>query len=168
MSNISSPFYCLLEPNFKCVLEYPFLDNLDFSTLDFNGEGEQAQWEIVDELVLLVPLGDGRYRLAEKLEGPFSALPMSWSDEFFAVEDSHGSLRFRRMASPQKFAHLRLTIAEPFVGDGLASDLIHLHGGGWETVAGGMLTVTVPIEKQQMLIDALSEAKVLPTGVQRR
>ena len=167
MNEYPSSFYAQLEPNANFVLEYPYVDDVDFTKLQFNGVGEQADWEVAEELVALVDLGDGLFRLAEKMDEPFSGLPMSWGDEFFALESGPGRLRFHRLVSPQKFSHLRLILSGPFEPDGKASELIHRHGGGWDVVAGGMLTATVPVEKQQALVLALREANAFPVGLAR-
>jgi len=167
MSDHPSSFYGQLEPSSEFVLEYPYVDDDDFTKLQFNGVAEQADWEVAEELVALVDLGGGLFRLAEKLDGPFSGLPMSWGDEFLALEAGPGRLRFQRMDSPQKFSHLRLLLSGTYEPDGRASELIHQHGGGWEVVAGGMLTATVPVEKEQALVQALRNANAFSAGLAR-
>ena len=129
MNEHPSAFYAQLEPSSKFELEYPFVDDIDFTKLHFNRAGDQAEWEVVEESVALVDLGGGLFRLAEKMDGPFSALPMSWGDEFYALECGPGRLRFQRMDCPQKFSHLRLLLSGPFESDGKASELIHLTRG---------------------------------------
>ena len=101
------------------------------------------------------------------MAGPFSGLPLSWGDEFFALESGPGRLRFQRMDSPQKFSHLRLLLSGPFESEGKASELIHRHGVGCEVVAGGMLTATVPMDKAQALVQELREASAFPPGLAR-
>jgi hypothetical protein len=133
--------------------------------LQFNGLGEQPDWEVAEESVPLVDLGGGLFRLAEKMDGPFSALPMRWGDEFFALESSESRLRFQRMDIPQKFSHLRLLLSGPFEPDGKARELIHQQGGGWKVVAGGILTATVPVEKEQALAQSLRDANAFPVGL---
>jgi hypothetical protein len=167
MNEQPSSFYAQLDPNSEFMLEYPSVDDVDFTKLQFNGVGEQADWEVVEESVALVDLGGGLFRLAEKMDGPFSALPMSWGDEFYALVSGPGRLRFQRMDSPPKFSHLRLLLSGPFEPEGKASELIHRHGGGWEVVAGGMLTATVPAEKEKALVQDLREANVFPVGLAR-
>lgn len=167
MSEYPSPFYAQLEPSSKFVLEYPYVEDVDFTKLQFTGTEEQVNWEVAEELVALVDLGGGLFRLAEKLDGPFSGLPMSWGDEFFALVSGPGKLRFQRMDTPQKYSHLRLFLSSPFEADGRASELIHQHGGGWEVVASGMLTATVPVEKEQALFNDLRQANAFPVGLVR-
>ena len=165
--NTPSPFYAQLEPNVNVVLEYPCVDDVDFTKLQFNSVGEQAGWEAVDELVALVDLDGGLFHLAEKMDGPFSALPMGGGDEFYALESGPGRLRFQRMDSPQRFSHLRLLLSGPFEPECKASELIHRHGEGWEVVAGGMLTATVPVEKEKGLVQDLREENAFPAGLAR-
>lgn len=167
MNDHPSSFYAQLEPSSEFVLEYPYVDDVDFTKLQFTGIGEQADWEVAEELVALVDLGGGLFRLAEKMDGPFSGLPMSWGDEFFAVESRPGRLRFQRMDSPQRFFHLRLFLSGPFEPSGKASELIHRHGGGWEVIAGGMLTATAPVDNEQELVQDLREANAFPVGLVR-
>lgn len=167
MSDHPSPFYAQLEPCSKFELEYPFVDDVDFKTVQFTGTGEQANWEVVAELVALVDLGGGLFRLAEKLDGPFSALPMCWGDEFLATAVEGGRLRFKQMCGTQKYEHLQLLLSGPFEAEGKASELIHLHGGGWEVVAGGMFTATVPVGNAQALLQALKAAGAFPVGLAR-
>ena len=167
MSDQPSSFYAQLEPSSEFELEYPFVDDIDFTKLQFNGLGEQADWEVVEEPVALVDLGGGLFRLAEKMDGPFSALPMSWGDEFYALESGPGRLRFQRMANSQKFSQLRLLLSGPFEPEAKISELIHLHGGGWEVVALGMLTVTAPVDTAQALVQELREANAFPVGLSR-
>lgn len=107
------------------------------------------------------------FRLAEKLDGPFSALPMCWGDEFFATETEPRRLRFKNMGRTQRYEHLQLLLSGPFEPEGMASQLIHLHGGGWEVVAGGMFTATVPVGNAQALLRSLQEAGALPVGLTR-
>lgn len=166
MSDHPSPFYAQLEPCSRFDLEYPFVDDVGFKTLQFTGMGEQAEWEVAEERVALVELGGRLFRLAEKLEGPFSGLPMHWGDEFFALECGPGRLRFQRMESQQKYSHTRLLLCGDFDPDGVASELIHQHGGGWEVVARGMFTLTVPVEREQALFQALREANASIIGLQ--
>lgn len=167
MRGYPSPFYAQLVPSSKFELEYPFVDDVDFKTLQFTGTGEQADWEIAEELVALVDLGGGLFRLAEKLDGPFSALPMCWGDEFFATVIEGERLRFKRMGGTQKYEHLQLLLSGPFEAEGKASELIHLHGGGWEVVAGGMFTATVPVGNAQALLQDLREVGAVPYGLHR-
>ncbi len=167
MSGYPSPFYAQLEPSSKFELEYPFVDDVDFKALQFTGTREQADWETVAELVALVDLGGGLFRLAEKLDGPFSALPMCWGDELFATETGPGRLRFEHMGSAQKYEHLQLILSGPFEAEGKASELIHLHGGGWEVEAGGMFTATVPVGNAQALLQDLREVGAVPYGLHR-
>lgn len=40
MRGYPSPFYAQLVPSSKFELEYPFVDDVDFKTLQFTGAGE--------------------------------------------------------------------------------------------------------------------------------
>ena len=120
--------------------------------------------EVTDESIQAVPLGKGRYRLAARCDGPFSALRLNWGDEFEAEETEPGTLELQRVVMPQQYVHLRCAsdadlvperataYAMPyftagclnFSNDHPIAQLVHDLHGGWESLTGGILTFTIP------------------------
>lgn len=84
------------------------------------------------------------YRLAYRSDGPFSCMRLNWGDEFYAGTAGDGSLTLTHVVMPQAFVHQRFLTSAPFDNDMPVARLIHELGGGWEAVAGGILTITVP------------------------
>lgn len=98
-----------------------------------------------EEDVGIVPLGGNRYRLAERLMGPFSGLRLYWGDEFTADQTVDGTLRITSVVVPRRYAHFRF-LASKFNNDHPLAKHLHAMEGGWETIATGMLTLTVPAD----------------------
>jgi hypothetical protein len=165
MAQQLSPFYAFLEPTAEFVLRFPYSEDLDTANMEFTGKVTDDKYATEDESVALVSLGGCRYRLAEKLDGPFSVLPLNWGDEFIAESIGERLLKLVESASPQKYAHFRSLTAMQFSSRELASDLIHRFDGGWEVVAGGMLTISVPVEKVQEFRAAMEQSGLWPLGV---
>jgi hypothetical protein len=165
MADHPSPFYSLVEPATQFTLQFPYVHDIDIYERDLHQVGAASPREIVEEPVMLVPLGQDRYRLAERLDGAFSELFMHWGDEFIAEDSGPGSLTFLRMVAPRKFVHFRFITSPGFRSETRVIGHIHRCGGGWETVAGGMLTMTIPVEKEQEFIAAMELEKLWPVGV---
>jgi len=143
-----STFYELFEGSKDVTLHFPanqneggpYWDdagNLDLSKCDEDGAEE----------VGVVNLEGGRYRLAEKGFGPFSSLLLNWGDEFIARETGTGDLELLSVATPAKFKHYQSIGGGPFSNESSLAELIHRCGGGWETVAMGLLTISIPVDK---------------------
>lgn len=141
-----SPFYALLDGAVSHTLSFPVDDDGYGPHWDASGLLVcEATAEASQEVVEVVELGDGWYRLAEKCDGPFSGLRLQWGDEFkTALRD--GQLHMERVLSPQPYLHFT------FLGDSLPDDthpvaaLVHKLRGGWESVAGGFLTLSIPVD----------------------
>ena len=165
MADHPSPFYSLVEPATQFTLRFPYVDDIDFYELDSHKDGAASPRELVEEPVMLVPLGQDRYRLAERLDGVFSELSMNWGDEFIAEDSGPGRLTFQRMVEPRKFVHFRLITSPGFRSQTRVIGHIHRCGGGWETVAGGVLTITIPVEGAKEFIAAMEQDKLWPVGI---
>lgn len=141
-----SAFYNLMEGATEFVLQYPA--DGDSGGPVWNDQGELdheqgANWD--EEEVCVVALGGDRYRLAERLMGPFSGLRLYWGDEFTADKVDDGTLRMTSVIVPRCFVHFRfITSVQHFSNDHPLAKHLHAMGGAWETVAGGMLTLTLP------------------------
>lgn len=159
------PFYALLEPAAEFVLRFPYSEDVDSANTEFMGKVANDKNATEDESVALVSLGGCRYRLAEKLDGLFSVLPLNWGDEFFAETIGEHMLKFLNTASPLKYAHFRSLTSTQFTSQELASDLIHRFKGGWEVVAGGMLTISIPVEKVQDFRAEMEQSGLWPLGI---
>ena len=166
-----SNFYNLMEGATEVVLQYP-IDG-DSGGPFWNDQGELdltrvAEWE--EEEVGVISLGGGRYRLTERLMGPFSGLRLYWGDEFAADKFADGTLRMTSVIVPRRFVHFRFITSGPhFSNDHPLAKHLHGMGGAWETVAGGMLTMTLPVdhgnEFQRLMYEEGLAPGVLPLEV---
>jgi len=141
-----SAFYGLVEEATEAVLLFPA--DGDSGGPFWNERGELdcvrcKDWD--EEDVGIVALGGNRYRLAERLMGPFSGLRLYWGDEFEADQTDDGTLTITSVVVPRRYAHFRF-LASKFNNDHPLAKHLHAMDGGWETVATGMLTLTVPVE----------------------
>lgn len=143
----NSSFYSLLSGSERFELIFPC--NSDEEGPFWNDDGSLIHYldgSIQSTTVRLVELGAGRYRLAEN---PIFEVPttLHWGDELNASPNETGELELLSVAAPQRFSHLS-TISSPEVALGSSiSNKIHELGGGWESVMGGILTITLPAEK---------------------
>lgn len=156
-----SPFYDDLSDAQKFSLTFP-LDN----------EGSGPYWLDSGELVSAnatesdvedieaVVLGNDRYRLAEQCMGPFSNLRLHWGDEFIAKLLEGNKLLLVKLVVPRQFEHFRFLTARGFNNSNPVAELVHELGGGWETVAIGMLTITVPASKAQEFLAKVRAANL--------
>jgi hypothetical protein len=139
-----SPFYAQFEGATQYRLRFPVdEDDLGPYWLE-SGEliaGASGQiWERIEA----VDLGAGRYRLACKVNAPFSGLRLNWGDEFLTEVTGRNRLRLLRVATPLAYRHYSLIVPRRFDNEEALAVLVHRFGGGWEAVAGGMLTLSVP------------------------
>ena len=162
-----SPFYDLLNGAEKFSLVFPpsqegtgpyWLETGDLVCAD----GVDAE----DEDIKAVPLGEDRYRLAEKSFGPFSSLRLHWGDEFIAERVDGNVLQLSSVVMPRRFEHYRFLTSPGFTSDNPIAMIVHQEDGGWETVAGGMLTLTVPMLRVAEFQQLIKAAELLP-GVLR-
>ena len=162
-----SPFYDQLTGAEKFSLIFP-LDR------ECAGPGWLESGELVVTLggedeaedIEAVSLGGSRYRLAERCFGPFSSLRLHWGDEFFADLSQENRLNLTKVVVPRPFAHYRFLGSGGFNNTNPIAELVHEVGGGWETVAVGMLTLTVPVLRAQEFQFKMNAAGLLP-GVLR-
>jgi hypothetical protein len=143
--SIGSPFYDSLKGSLEFELEFP---------VDVNNEG--PHWDEIGTLIstatssqdivriLAVPLGKGLYRLAEN--PIFESLALNWGDEFEALETSAGHLQLTKVVQPMKYRHDHGLFSGALTRGSKLSNKIHELGGGWDVVAGGILTVTLPVD----------------------
>lgn len=143
-SRYPSPFYAQFEGASQYRLRYPVDENdlgpywLELGEL-IAGAGGQV-WERIEA----VDLGADRYRLACKVNAPFSGLRLNWGDEFLAEVAGRNRLRLLRVATPLAYRHYSLIVPRRLDNEEPLAVLVHRFGGGWEAVAGGMLTLSVP------------------------
>lgn len=149
--SIDSPFYDSLKGSMEFDLEFP---------VDVNNEG--PHWDEIGTLIstatsshdivriLAVPLGKGVYRLAEN--PIFESLILKWGDEFEALEISAGHHRLTKVVQPMKYRHDQSLFSGDLTRGSKLSNKIHELGGGWEVVAGGFFTVTLPVENWDKFI----------------
>ncbi len=141
-----SAFYSLVEEAIEAVLLYPADGDSGGPFWNECGDLDRVRGKDWDEEgVGIVPLGGNCYRLAERLMGPFSGLRLYWGDEFTADQTDDGTLRLTAIVVPRRYTHFRF-LASKFNNDHPLAKHLHSMGGGWETVANGMLTLTVPAE----------------------
>lgn len=141
-----SPFYELLTGAMTYRLSFPVDERDEGPWCDEQGlpiTFKDGKVEVVE--IMAVPLGRQMFRLAENpIFEPLTEL--MWGDEFEADETSDGQLLLRRVVLPKRFRHDFSVIGGPLTQGHPISNRIHELEGGWETVAGGLLTVTVPSE----------------------
>ena len=161
-----SPFYALVENGLEYALRFPCNEDGAGPCLLENGEIDAGQGtEQSEESILAIPLGNGRYRLAERSDGPFSGLCIDWGDEFMATEIHPGVLLFERLILSRRFAHWHIIGPGGFSNDHPYAELLHRFGGGWESIAGGMMTFSVPVEHTAALVAEANRLRVHPKGI---
>lgn len=157
-----SPFYDLFEGAEPLMLVFPACDCAGPFWDDEGNLVRQPDDEMAGERIEAVRLGPVHYRLACRSDGPFSCLRLYWGDEFYASTAGDGSLTLTRVVVPRPFAHHRFLTSAPFGNDTPAAMLVHELGGGWEAVAGGMLTMSVPAVRSTELLRRLAEEHCAP------
>lgn len=81
-----------------------------------------------------------------------------------ADKGEDGTLRLTSVCVPRPYAHFRFLASSGFNNEHQLARHLHSLGGGWEAVAGGMLTLTVPAERASEL-KRLMYVKGLAPGV---
>lgn len=159
-----SNFYSLVEDAVDAVLEFPF-DEDSVGGPFWHDDGQLdlkhcKEWDQED--VGVVPLGGDRYRLAERQMGPFSGLRLYWGDEFIANKGEDGTLRLTSVCMPRPYSHFRFSTSGGFNNEHQLAQHLHALGGGWEAVAVGMLTLTVPSANADELQRLMYEEGLAP------
>ena len=113
-----------------------------------------------------VSLGCNRYRMAERCFGPFPSLRLHWGDEFFANRSEGNILSLTKLLFPRPFEHFRFLTSSGIKNTNPIAEIEHEVGGRWQTVGGGVLTLTVPVLKTQEFQSKMNAAGLLP-GVLR-
>lgn len=143
--NDPSEFYALVAGAADATLDFPVDENTEGPFWSEDGELDLTRCKARErEEVGVVPLGSNRYRLAERQMGPFSVLRLNWGDEFNADRGTDGTLRLTSVCMPKRYTHVHLFVGRGFTGEYEFVRRLHALGGGWELVAGGMLTLTIP------------------------
>ena len=160
-STYPSPFYAQFEGASQYRLRYPVdEDDLGPYWLE-SGELIAGAVGQVWERIEAVDLGAGRYRLACKVNAPFSGLRLNWGDEFVAEEVGRNRLQLLRVVTPPAYEHYQLLVPRGFDNENPLARLAHSFGGGWECIAGGMLTLTVPSTRAADFEDAAHQAALM-------
>ena len=166
IDNHPSPFYAQFDDAVVATLCFPADEDgagpywLESGELDTSQGGTRSC-----EKIEVVILGNGRYRLAYKGGGPFSGLRLNWGDEFVAEERGKGKLDLLRVNTPPGYKHFQLMVSRDFNNESPLAQLVHRFSGGWETIAGGMLTLTVPTSTASAFVEAAQQAKLIPVDV---
>ena len=87
---------------------------------------------------------------------------MYWGDEFFADRSQGNTLNLTKVVVPRTNEHVRWLISGGFKNENLIAQLVHEVGGGWETVAVGILTLTVPALRAHEFHSRMNAAGLLP------
>lgn len=99
----------------------------------------------LDATLLVVDLGNGRFRLAEN--PCFDDLTtLFWGDEFYATETQSGELQINKIALPLKFKHQTCIVGGKIDVNSEFFKKIVESGGNWELIAGGFLITSVPVD----------------------
>lgn len=150
MQTNPSPFYDQLEGAEKFTLSFPLTRDCVGPDWLESGELVRSKNEGIEtEDIEAVCLGENRYRLAERCLGPFTSLRLYWGDEFLADSSTGNTLILTRVVVPRIYEHYRWLISGGFKNEHPIANLVHEVGGGWETVAVGILTLTVPAARSQ-------------------
>lgn len=154
----ASAFYKQFNEVNTYLIAYP---SNDYDLPDWDGEGnliEHEETEWTTSKIEAVHLGERRYRLAAKLDAPFSFWKLEWGEEFLADAGLAGgsSLILRSVVMPPKYVHeISSCILEPGGWrESNESRLIHDLDGGWE-YALGVLTISIPIRKYSTYLERL-------------
>ena len=100
--------------------------------------------ELMEQTVLVTPLGSGRYRLEAV---PIFTEAAKYGDVIEAAPGPDGALRFRRVVEPsglREFSYAlpqRVVKSAPF---GAFLTQITAHGGHWERLMGGLFFAYLP------------------------
>ncbi len=104
----------------------------------------------------------------EKLQrNDYGLMTDTTAPEFSMTAEEFGiTLRLTSVCVPRPYAHFRFLTSGGFNNEHQLARHLHSLGGGWEAVAGGMLTLTVPAEraselKRLMYVEGLAPG-VLP------
>jgi len=162
-----SPFYDQLTGAEKFSLVFP--PDQDGAGPYWSESGELVRADDVEteaEDIEAVSLGSNRYRMAERCAGPFSSLRLHWGDEFFADRSEGNTLNLTKLVVPRPYEHFRFLTSYGFKNANPIAEIVHEVGGGWETVGGGVLTLTVPVLRTQEFQSKMNAAGLLP-GVLR-
>ncbi len=140
-----SPFYALLEGGSRFTLVFD---------VDAGGEGPICRpdgtleslidGQLTEAEVQALSLGADRYRLCE--HNLFGNLNMLWGDEFFAVREEGNRLRLTGVVVPPRFQHQIMVLNDGIDPEGSLANLVHSFGGGWESFATNLVTITIPAE----------------------
>lgn len=161
--NDPSPFYALMAHASDFLLRFPADEHgVGPYWLESGEMDERRHTDDSEEEVECVPLGGNRYRLACQECGPFSALRLHWGDEFFAETENGFDLVLTRIAMPMKFVHHRFIASGKFTNENPIATILHACGGGWETVAEGMLTLTIPVNAEEEFLRQMQANDLCP------
>ena len=143
----------------RYLIAYPSND-YDLPDWDEDGnliEHEETEW--ATGTIEAVYLGGNRYRLAQKLDAPFSDWKLEWGEEFLAESgpESNNSLILRQVVMPGKYVHeVTSCVVDPGIWrTSKESALIHELNGGWE-YALAVLKVSIPVENYQAYRERLA------------
>lgn len=142
------------------LIAYPSNDH-ELADWDDGGDlidHEGTEWTTSN--IKAVHLGDNRYKLAEKIDWPFSEWKLEWGEEFLASigPPNDNTLILRGIVMPPKYVHeVTSCILETGGWRGSKeSTLIHEMGGGWE-YALGVLTISIPAHNYPGYRERLTE-----------
>lgn len=161
-----SPFYALFESARTFELRFPCDEDGYGPLLLETGEIDAGRClEYSEEPIGAVLLEEGCYRLAERCAGPFSGLAFNRGDEFIAKAIDDDVLIFERLVLPRKFVHCRMIGSSGFSNQNPFAELLHRHGGGWESIAGGILTFTIPVATVEQFSAEATRLDIMPQGL---
>ena len=160
--DVPSTFHALFEAATPFTLSFPAIDGVG-PTWREDGELIGALGdEHATEGIEAVEIGPGQYRLVCRSAGPFSGLRLHCGDEFIATAGARSLLTLTGVMAPQPYAHQRFLTPTTFSNQHPAADLVHELEGGWESVAGGMLTLTVSAARSAEFLRRMTEAGIAP------
>ena len=161
-----SPFYALIENGAQYELSFPCDEDGCGPHLFADGSIDAGRCtERSTEPVRATAIGNDCYRLTERCAGPLSGLGIDWGDEFLASAIAGRQLVFEKLVLPRRFVHWHIIGSAGFTNSHPFADLLHRFGGGWESIAGGMMTFTVPVEQAQALMEEARRRDILPRGL---
>ena len=140
----SNAFYDQFNGAKEYILEFAANADYEGPFCDESGNIDRSfTAELAEEPIMAIDLGNNRFMMALKCMTLLSGLRLNWGDEFFA-ERAGNNLRLIKIAMPLRYMHISSFTELGFSNEVNIAKIVHSLGGGWETLAGGLLTITIP------------------------
>ena len=109
--------------------------------------------------------GAVRYDLCFPCDDDFGGPHLMSNGDIDADRNKEQSEEPIMVVLPRRFVHWHMIGQAGFSNSNAFATLLHSYGGGWESVAGGLMTFTVPAERARELHTEAVRADILPKGL---